>query len=117
MNHSVDGKGKTGGAYLFGECDFLILRTTVVADALGRLNVGILEAELHVIEARLRQGLQAISTGENTRGNEIAIETGCMGVTDQLVQIAPHHRLTAGKVNLQGAKLGSLIDYTLPVGC
>src|SRR5262249_23606936 len=59
--------------------------------------------------------LQTIATGVDARGDEIAIETGCTGVSDQLVQIAPHHRLAAGKVDLQDSKGCRLLDDALPI--
>ncbi len=117
MDDSVDGQGKSGRLRLPGESELLRLGAGIVADALGGLNLAILEAELHMIEARLRQHLQAIAIAENARGDEVAVEAGRAGMGHQRLQIAPHQRFAAGKVNLQNPERSRLVDHALPVRC
>ena len=59
--------------------------------------LGILQAQLHVLEPGLDEAAQPIGVEPDAGGDQIDVEPGLGGMTDELDKIAANQRLAAGK--------------------
>ena len=60
-----------------------------MGDAFRGERIGILEAELDMVEAGFGKGGQPGPVERQARGDEVTVEPGGASVADQLLQIAP----------------------------
>ena len=95
-------------------CQLARLGAAVIADALRRFGLGILEAELDMVQPGLDQAGEPLAVQRHARGDQIAVEPGGGGMAHQLLEIAPGGGLAAGEMDLQGAQRRGLVDDPLP---
>ena len=75
----------------------------------------VLEAQLHVLEPGLGEGLDLARAAQRAGGDEVAVKTVLRRGGDQAQKIAPRHRLAAGEMHLQHAERRRLGEHAAPV--
>ena len=83
-------------------------------DRVAARRVGILQAELDVLEPGRGQRRHACGVEPDPRGDQIAVEPDLGGMADQGFEIAAGERLAAGKMHLQDAERRRLAQHPLP---
>ena len=86
----------------------------VVGDAVGVGGVGVLDGDLHVVEAGVRQLLEALARQQHGRRDQVGVEADLGGALRRSLQVAPHGRLAAGEMQLQDAEVGGLRQHVEP---
>ena len=117
MHRRVDGEREADLAHPAGHLALLGVGALVVGDAVGVGRLHILDRELHVIEAARGELLEPRAGEQHAGRDEVGVEADLGGGGDDLLQVAPHRRLAAGKVQLQrrrGAPPGAARPATSP---
>ena len=83
-------------------------------DAIGVGRIGILDRDLHVVEAVCGQRLQTLTRERHRRSDEIGVEADLGGLRDDLLQVAANGRLAARKMQLQHAEISRLRQHVEP---
>ncbi len=83
-------------------------------DLIGLGLLGILEAELEVIEAGFDQRFQARLREPDSRGDQIDVQPCRSSGLDQLLRIRPRQRLATGQMQLQSAQGRRFAEHALP---
>ena len=86
----------------------------VAGDAVGVGGVGVLNGDLHVVEAGRRQRLQSLARQRHGRCDEVGVEADLGRLRHDRFEVAPHGGLAAREVQLQDAEIGCLREHVEP---
>ena len=93
---------------------FLAESARIAGDMVGGFLRAVLDRDLHVIEAGIGQQAQRLVGDTDRRGDEIGVEPGGMRGLGDLDEVAPRAGLAAGKMRLQYAEPGRLLEHARP---
>ena len=114
MDGRVDGERQAERAHPAGDLQLLGVAAAIVGDAVGVGGVGVLDRDLHVVEAARGQRLQPLAREQHGGGDEVGIEADLGRLRDDLLEVAAHGRLAAGEMQLQDAEIGRLRQHVEP---
>ena len=98
VNDEIGGQRDTGFANGLGGLQLARLSTAHAADPFGFVRVGMLKAELNMIEARIAKTCRPPGIQLYARRDQVGVEPRGRAMPDERVQIGARHRLAAGKV-------------------
>ena len=100
-----------------GRDDALALSSALIAgDTIAGPGVDRLYRELDMVESGLGHCVQHGRLKADAGGDHVGVESGITRMRDELGDIAPQHRLAAGKVDVQHPEGSGFIDQPLPLG-
>jgi hypothetical protein len=114
VHHGVDRERQPRGAHQGGGAAFEALRVAEAGDPVALGIVNVLEADLNVVESGFDECRDARLVEHHGGRNEVRIEPGARGMTDEMFEIAPCGRLAAREMHLQGAERGCFVDDPAP---
>ncbi len=114
MHDQVDRERQAGAAYHRGHLPLLPLRPRHARHAVAAYIVDILEADLDVVEAGFRQGVNPHLIERHARRNQIGVQSRGHGVSDQIHEVLTSRRFAAGEMHLQRPCLGRLGQHVPP---
>ncbi len=114
MDHGIDGQWQPRFAYEPGGAPFFGLRAGTMGDAIARIRVDILDAELNVFEPGIPERRHAHAIEPDPGSNQVAVEADRRGMPDDRGEVAPGERLAAREMRLQDAEFGRLAHYPPP---
>jgi hypothetical protein len=85
-------------------------------EPVGAGGVAVLEAHLHVVEARVGEGGEALAGHPPRRGDEVGVEPRVAGGADEGFEVVAQEGLAAGEVHVQRAELAGLAEHAAPRG-
>ena len=91
-----------------------LLRSEEPGNAVAGDDVGMLKAELYMLEPGLDQLRESTGIEINAGGDQIAVEPDFRRMAHEVGEIAPDERLTPGKMHLQNAERSGFAEHPLP---
>ncbi len=114
MHYGVDGQWQTRIAHQFRRPVLLRLCSRDPGNAVATIGIGILQAELDMLEAGLGERRHASGIEPNPRGDQIAVKAQPCRMPDKGRQISPDERLAAREMHLQYAQYRRFAQHPLP---
>ena len=114
VDHRVDRQGQAQHRDPRGEGPLPVVGAGQAGDPVGPAGLGRLERELHMVEPRLRQGVERVARGSDSGRDEVRIEALARAMGREFDDIGPRRRFAAGEVNVQNPERGSLAEHALP---
>ena len=116
MDDRVDGEQQAAAHDLFRQRLLAGVSALVAGDVVGGSGLGVLDRNLHVVEAGFHQIAEGARGDANRRGDEVGVKACVMRGGCDLHKVAARGRLATGKRHLQHTEAGGLAHHPHPGG-
>ena len=114
VDRRVDGERQAGRPRAPRRLQLLLVAAAMVADAFGGRRPRALEAQLQMVEPGFGERLDAAFGNADAGGDQIGVDAARRKPGHQLLEVAAQGRLAAGKMHLQHAEVGRLLEQVEP---
>lgn len=114
VQYRVDRQRQAAGADRGGEFALFGQAVAVAGDAVGAGRIHVLHAQLHMFQPGRLQLVQHWLAASDAGGDQVAVQPECARMRDQFGQVFAQHGLAAGKMRLQHAHVGGLLQQRAP---